>query len=60
MRSAWRASPLVKAARAGVAEVARTKQPPQAFGHGVEQLGQIVAREFAGNDRFGFQTEPLF
>ena len=44
--SRWRGlsghtAPLVEAARAGVAEVADTEEPPQALGHGVEQFGQV-------------------
>lgn len=37
------AAPLVKAARAGIAEVAGAEEPPRAFRHGVQELGQVGA-----------------
>ena len=33
------ASPLIETARTGVAEVAGTEEPPEAFWNGIEQLG---------------------
>ena len=38
------AAPLVETARTGVAEIAGTEEPPQAFRHGVQELGQVFCR----------------
>ena len=38
------ASPLVEAARTGVAKVADTEQPPQAFRNSIEPLAQVLRR----------------
>jgi hypothetical protein len=48
------AAPFVETARTGVAEVAGTEEPPQAFRHGIEQLGQV----FSGLEDFSRPPVP--